>query len=73
MQTNEFARMSKLISLAPGFSPVMAERQRSNRFNGLAGGGKPLKRLAALAIFCTRLKPGVNEIAGVAPHTHEAY
>jgi hypothetical protein len=53
--------MSNAISLAPGFSPVMAGTAGQNRFNGFSRPHKPLKRLARPNGFATRLKPGVNE------------
>jgi hypothetical protein len=53
--------MINVISLTPGFSPVMRDRESQNRFNGLSRAGKPLKRLARLNASATRLKPGVNE------------
>jgi hypothetical protein len=43
-----------VISLTPGFSPVMADIESQNRFNGFPRAGKPLKRLAAR----TRESPG---------------
>ena len=49
--------MNDDISLAPGFSPVMIRQERQNRFNGFRQAGKPLKRLAGLRAFITRLKP----------------
>ncbi len=54
--------MSRAIPLAPGFSPVMAARERRNRFNGFARTEKPLKRLVLGGESSTRLKPGVNRI-----------
>jgi hypothetical protein len=53
--------LSNAISLTPGFSPVMADKEHQNRFNGFFRADKPLKRLARPDIFSTRLKPGVNE------------
>ena len=56
-----------LLSLAPGFSRVLAPHLRQNRFNGFvrlrqhAAGTKPLKRLSLRPLFPTRLKPGANE------------
>jgi len=53
------------LSLAPGFSRVMAGETSGNRFNGFCGRaswtGKPLKRFASRADDDTRLKPGANE------------
>jgi hypothetical protein len=56
--------MSNAISLTPGFSPVMSGPVDQNRFNGFSRARKPLKRLAHRNAFATRLKPGVNEMAG---------
>ena len=53
--------MSNTISLAPGFSPVMAGQAVQNRFNGFTCAAKPLKRLARRDALTTRLKLGVNE------------
>ncbi len=53
--------MSSFISLTPGFSPVVADKEDQNRFNGFPRVSKPLKRLARPNAFATRLKPGVNE------------
>jgi hypothetical protein len=53
--------MSNFISLTPGFSPVPADAEDQNRFNGLYRAGKPLKRLTHPDATTTRLKPGVNE------------
>ena len=64
--------MSKVISLIPGFSPVMSHREGQNRFNGLSRAGKPLKRLARLNGSATRLKPGVNENHCLAAYFHES-
>ncbi len=54
--------MSSTFSLAPGFSPVKADAERENRFNGFSPAGKPLKRLVGIRHPDTRLKPGVNEM-----------
>jgi hypothetical protein len=53
--------MSHILSLTPGFSPVMAGGESQNRFNGFSRADKPLKQLARPDAFATRLKPGVNE------------
>jgi hypothetical protein len=64
--------MINVISLTPGFSPVMRDRESQNRFNGLSRAGKPLKRLARLNASATRLKPGVNESHCFVAHFHES-
>jgi hypothetical protein len=56
------------LSLTPGFSPVVSDLGRQNRFNGFFCAGKPLKRLVHQAAFLTRLKPGVNESIGAVAH-----
>ena len=53
--------MSSPLSLAPGFSPVIAGKNEENRFNGFPPAGKPLKRLTSRRRQCARLKPGVNK------------
>jgi hypothetical protein len=53
--------VSNIISLTPGFSPVLAGLADQNRFNGFSRAGKPLKRLIDRDAFTTRLKPGINE------------
>ena len=53
--------MSNAISLTPGFSPVLGDKECQNRFNGFYRTRKPLKRLAVRHATSTRLKPGVNE------------
>ena len=58
--------MDNFLSLTPGFSPVEADVELKNRFNGFSPAGKPLKRLVSLALLNTRLKPGVNETDKVA-------
>ena len=52
--------ISLVISLTPGFSPVMADEGDQNRFNGFSRAGKPLKRLGRPNAFVTRLKPLVS-------------
>jgi hypothetical protein len=58
---------SSPLSLAPGFSRVLAGGGEASRFNGFcwpapdARSGKPLKRLAEWGRGDTRLKPGANE------------
>jgi hypothetical protein len=64
--------MRNVISLTPGFSPVMSDREGQNRFNGLSRASKPLKRLARPNAFTTRLKPGVNESHCFATHFYES-
>ena len=64
--------MSNVISLTPGFSPVMSDPEGQNRFNGLSRAGKPLKRLARLNVSATRLKPGVNESHCLVTHFYES-
>ena len=51
------------LSLAPGFSRVLADDVEGNRFNGFPAGAadKPLKRFVPLDDVHTRLKPGANE------------
>lgn len=66
------AHMSSGISLTPGFSPVMADKGRQNRFNGFACAGKPLKRLTHPSPSTTRLKPGVNEKNWNAPRFRQS-
>jgi len=56
-----FAKNSSVISLTPGFSPVMAGQAGRNRFNGFAHADKPLKRPDWRNASATRLKPGANE------------
>jgi hypothetical protein len=53
--------MSNSLSLTPGFSPVITNKECQNRFNGFSSTRKPLKRLAGPNASTTRLKPGVNE------------
>jgi len=53
--------MSNDLSLTQSFSPVMADGENRNRFNGFSRADKPLKRLACRNACATRLKPGVNE------------
>ncbi len=60
-------------SLAPGFSPVNADMDSGNRFNGFPRAGKPLKRLTALYRTDTRLKPGVNEMNDHANHSFQPH
>ncbi len=57
--------MIRLISLTPGFSPVMFGKEDQNRFNGLSSGGKPLKRLVHSGSSVTRPKRGVDESHGL--------
>jgi hypothetical protein len=64
--------MSNVISLTPGFSPVMSDREGQNRFNGLSRAGKPLKRLACQNTSATRLKPGVSESHCFVAHFYES-
>ena len=52
--------MSNAFPLTPGFSPVAAEKECQNRFNGFALAGKPLKRLVRSIAPNTRLKPLVS-------------
>jgi hypothetical protein len=63
--------MSNAISLTPGFSPVLADKECQNRFNGFSRTSKPLKRLAGPNAFDTRLKPGVNESNYMVAHFYE--
>jgi hypothetical protein len=51
------------VSLAPGFSRVCRPQNEANRFNGLPGHRKPLKRFSKSPAGDTRLKPGANEMA----------
>jgi hypothetical protein len=60
--------MNRIVSLAPGFSPVLADKECENRFNGFSSADKPLKRLAATPRHVTRLKPGANERRKRATH-----
>lgn len=59
------------LSLAPDFSPVSANKNTPNHFNGFARAVKPLKRLIASLHEHTGLKPGFNKrvalIAGISP------
>jgi hypothetical protein len=64
--------MSNAISLTPGFSPVRADPECQNRFNGFPRAGKPLKRLIHPNAFTTRLKPGVNEGNYVVAHFYKS-
>ena len=50
--------MNNGISLTPGFSPVIVNDERENRFNGFSRAEKPLKRLDRHVGSNTRLKPG---------------
>ena len=58
---------TNIISLAPGFSPVLARRRQASRFNGFS----TMPEAAEAAEGCgnhsvTGLKPGANEnIAGL--------
>jgi hypothetical protein len=50
------------ISLAPGFSPVLAPRRQSSRFNGLFVNAEAAEAAnAAVRHAVTGLKPGANE------------
>ncbi len=52
------------LSLAPGFSRVLACLMGANRFTGLPQAGRPAKPLKRFGLFIpsfTRLKPGANE------------
>ena len=54
------------LSLAPGFSRVLEVDDGGKPFQRFFlsdAGVKPLKRLDALTVSYTRLKPGANEIA----------
>jgi len=64
--------MSNVISLTPGFSPVMSGGEGQNRFNGFSPVGKPLKRLARWNASATRLKPGVNGSHCFVTHFYES-
>lgn len=65
---SRLGKVNRAMSLTPGFSPVGGGDTRENRFNGFSRAGKPLKRLAHLNAFVTRLKPGVNETHCIAAH-----
>jgi hypothetical protein len=43
--------MNSVISLTPGFSPVLAGKESKNRFNGFPRASKPLKRLTNVTHF----------------------
>jgi hypothetical protein len=55
-------------SLTPGFSLVMGCRKTERPFQRFFCADKPLKRLAGRDVFCTRLKPGVNEMSEMGTH-----
>jgi hypothetical protein len=57
--------------LTPGFSPVRLAGSNRNRFNGFSSVRKPLKRLSSLAVFYTRLKPGVNGTSETPIHSRD--
>ena len=62
------AAASAPLSLAPGFSRVSSGRGHANRFNGLSRGvRKTAEAVGVRSLANTRLKPGANERAALAP------
>jgi hypothetical protein len=68
VRTSAASKPNPTLSLALGFSQVIAGPMRHNRFSGFPATGKPLKRLEVICHIHTGLKPGANE-SGLAQAT----